>query len=56
MSADEIEELRDVVAEYTATNPLLVPVFEAFERDLAEARRREAAVRQARRLSAPALL
>lgn len=56
MTADEIEELRDIVAEHTAANPLLVPVFEAFERDLADARKREAQVRLARRMSAPPLI
>lgn len=56
MSADEIEELRDIAAEHVARDPVYTPIFERLERELADARRRDAAVRRAKRNAAEPLI
>lgn len=56
MSAEEIEELRNIAADHAAHDPRAAPIFERLERELAEARRREAAIRRAKRLAAEPLI
>lgn len=56
MTANEIEELRDIAADHAARDPVYTPIFERLERELADARQREASVRRAKRLTAEPLI
>lgn len=56
MTASEIEELRDIAADHVARDPVYTPIFERLERELADARAREAAIRRAKRLAAEPLI